>query len=143
MKENKNDREKEIENLTTLVKEGVRDEVRDVVASLVTKQNSLEEKQNSLDDKQLAFEKEQSTLKTRVFNIESELAALKNQAPSSSVGGTIPWSRAHQSTQHTISSSQQLPTPARIDPNDPLKVAEKILWKPRKSLDLLQFGKAA
>ena len=55
MKENKNDREKEIENLTTLVKEGVRDEVRDVVASLVTKQNSLEEKQISLDDKQLAF----------------------------------------------------------------------------------------
>ena len=141
MKENKNDREKEIENLTTLVKEGVRDEVRDVVASLVTKQNSLEEKQNSLDDKQLAFEKEQSTLKTRVSNIESELAALKNQAPSSSVVGTFPWSRAHQSNHHTR-SSPLLPTPARTDPNDPFKVAEKILSEAKKIIGFAPIRKS-
>lgn len=131
MKEHKNDREKEIENLTTLVKEGVRDEVRDVVASLVTKQNSLEEKQNSLDDKQLAFEQEQSTLKTRVSHIESELAALKSQAPSSSVVATLPWSRTHQSNQHTTSRPPQ-PLPPTDNVQEPdiekaVKEARKVI----------------
>ena len=90
MKEQKSDREIEIKNITALVKEGVRDEVRDAMASLVDKQNSLEIKQNSLDDKQTNIESDHITLKSRVSIIESELAALKNKpAPPSST--SQPW----------------------------------------------------
>ena len=71
MKQNQTEREKEIQTLTTMVKEGVRDEVRNAVTTIVAKQNLLEEQQNCL-------EKEHSSLKNRVGFLESELASIKN-----------------------------------------------------------------
>ena len=71
MKENQIEREKEIQTLTTMVKEGVRDEVRQAVTTIVAKQNLLEDQQNCL-------EQEHSSLKTRVGFLESELASIKN-----------------------------------------------------------------
>ena len=83
MKQNQIEREKETQNLSTMVKEGVRDEVRQVVTSIVTKQNLLEEQQ-------ICLENEHSSLKNRVSFLESELASIKNNPPSSSNNSNFP-----------------------------------------------------
>ena len=114
MKEQKSDREIEIKNITALVKEGVRDEVRDAMASLVDKQNSLEIKQNSLDDKQTNIESDHITLKSRVSIIESELAALKNKpAPPSSTSQPWPTLPPPQASYERVSRSNFPPLPSQ------------------------------
>ena len=117
MKEQKSDREIEFKNITALVKEGVRDEVRDAMASLVDKQNSLEIKQNSLDDKQTNIESDNITLKSRVSIIESELAALKNKpAPPSSASQPWPTLPPPQASYERVPPLPSVLAPVRQHP---------------------------
>ena len=64
MSEQKKERGEEIEKLSKLFKEGVREEIRHAVTPIVQKQNLLEDKQTSL-------ETEHDDLKTRVSDIET------------------------------------------------------------------------
>ena len=64
MSEQKKERDEEIEKLSVLFKEGVREEVRLAVTPIVQKQDLLSEKQSLL-------ETEQNVLKTHVNDIET------------------------------------------------------------------------
>ena len=73
------DREKDMELITSRIKQGVREEVHSAVSSIVSRQDSLEANQSSLLD-------EQSLLKSRVSVIETALADLKGTSTSSNKG---------------------------------------------------------
>ena len=117
MSQNQIEREKEIQNLTAMVKEGVRDEVRLAVTTIVAKQNLLE-------DKQICLENDHSSLKSRVCFLESELASIKNNPPSVNFPA-LP-------TVSTISISAE-PTPDTVSSDDTpdalrvLQEAKKVL----------------
>jgi hypothetical protein len=116
MSQQQSDFDKKIDNLNSLVKEGVRDEVHNAVSSIVDKQNQLEVKQISL-------ESEQTILKSRVSEIETVLATLKSNPPS------------NITPLASLASLASLPCnlPAKdsasteSDHNDPVKIAERIL----------------
>ena len=133
MKQNQIEREKEIQTLTTMVKEGVRDEVRQAVTTIVAKQDLLENQQNCL-------EKEHSSLKNRVGLLESELASIKNN-PSFS-GNNFP---SHPNVSTAPISAEPPPvSKSSDDTSEALKVlrdAKKVLGFSPISTDHLEYLK--
>ena len=120
MKQNQIEREKETQNLSNMVKEGVRDEVRQVVTTIVAKQNLLEDQQNSLEN-------EHSLLKNRVSFLESELASIKNNASSSCNNSNVPLLPTASTAPFLAESS---PETISSDSSEALKVlndAKKLL----------------
>ena len=124
MNQNKIEREKEIENLSTLVKESVRDEVRHAVTTIVAKQNSLE-------DKQICLENDHSTLKSRVCFLESEIALLKNKPLSGNNGNFPPLPPV---------STTAIPAAVTIS-NDDTSDALKVLQEAKKVLGFSPISK--
>ena len=106
MSQQQSDRDLEIERITTRVTDTVRAEVHSAVSSIVDRQDLLENKQKS-------FETEQTSLKSRVSEIETVLADLK---------------RNPQVTSTNLPNPVPTYPPARETAwNDPSKVAEQII----------------
>ena len=107
------DREKDMDIITTRIKQGVREEVHSAVSSIVSRQDSLEANQSSLLD-------EQSLLKSRVSVIETALADLKGASTSSDKGPPLTPNQPQTSpaTASAMSSS---------DWNNPDRLAESII----------------
>ena len=106
MSQQQSNREHEIERITSRVKETVREEVHSAVSSIVDRQDLLENKQKS-------FEIEQTSLKSRVSEIETALSDLKRNPPV---------------TTTNLSNPEPTCPPARNTVrNDPSRVAERII----------------
>ena len=103
------DREKDMDIITTRIKQGVREEVHSAVSSIVSRQDSLEANQSSLLD-------EQSLLKSRVSAIETVLADLKGTSTTSDKGPAP-----------TPNQPQPRPAMSSSGWNNPDRLAESII----------------